>query len=65
MNKELQPCPFCGCDKPFIRAVEYDTCINVIRCPECKIEFTTPTWHEGMKNNNRKRTIEAWNRRVK
>lgn len=61
---ELKPCPFCGCDRVWMRAVEYDTCINIIRCPDCKMEFTTPAWSEGHKSNNRDRTVEAWNRRA-
>lgn len=67
MNDELKPCPFCGCDgnKLLIRAVEYDKCINIISCPNCKIEMTTPTYVDGKKSNNRKRVISTWNRRLK
>lgn len=61
---ELKPCPFCGCDRVFMRAVEYDPCINIIRCPDCKIKFTTTIWYRGHKSNNRDRTAEAWNRRA-
>lgn len=64
MPEKLKPCPFCGEKRLFVRSIEYDKCINVISCPSCKIEFTTPTWIEGHKSNNRKRMIEAWNRRT-
>ncbi|MBR2284583.1 MAG: Lar family restriction alleviation protein [Ruminococcus sp.] len=61
---KLKPCPFCGCTRVWMRAVEYDKCINIIRCPDCNMEFTTPTMKEGWKFNNRKQTADIWNRRI-
>lgn len=61
---KLKPCPFCGCDRVWMRAVEYDECINIIRCPDCNMEFTTPTWDKGHKFNNRKQTADTWNTRA-
>lgn len=60
----LKPCPFCGCDNPFIHVVEYDQCINIISCPNCHIEITVPTFVAGKKSNNKERVITAWNRRA-
>lgn len=62
---KLKPCPFCRCDNLFIHAVEYDSCINILSCPNCKIELTVPTYVEGKKSNNKARLIKAWNRRAK
>lgn len=64
MPEKLKPCPFCGFDRPFIHAVEYDRCINIISCPNCKIEMTMPTFVAGKKSNNRYRVIATWNRRT-
>ncbi|MDE7195049.1 MAG: Lar family restriction alleviation protein [Oscillospiraceae bacterium] len=63
-NAALKPCPFCGFERPFIHAVAYDRCINIISCPKCHIEITVPTFMAGKRSNNKERVILAWNRRA-
>lgn len=67
---ELKPCPFCGFEKPFLTNCEYRKSMWTIRCPNCKIEITVPVFRQkwgnvycGNEVSNRKRLIEAWNRR--
>ena len=67
---ELKPCPFCGCDKPFLMFCEYDKCKWTISCPQCHIECTVPVLRDivgrvraGQRRSNETRLIETWNNR--
>ena len=60
MSKNINPCPFCGCDARLTYSTDnhrqpYVTC-DTPRCPGCN----TYQWHYHTKAE----AIEAWNRRA-
>ena len=58
MDKQLNPCPFCGGEAEIIKEYDCMACITIyfIECSKCKASL-----YGGA---NKEKEIEKWNRRV-
>lgn len=73
MGEELKPCPFCGCDDPYIRAVEvqepsdiYEICVE---CDDCETRGPLHLLEAADVGTERERWLRdsaarRWNRRA-